>query len=72
MGIKGVVMDEDKRPTVCSIPDLAHVVLDNQISASSLFTWAGKNGLPGCRRIGQRYLVHIPTFMDWFLAGQGV
>ena len=51
-----------------SIPDLAKAY---PISESSLYAAAKEGRLPGCRRLGKRYLVHLPTFEAWLAGGMG-
>ena len=58
-------------PKVCGIPQLVKL-LDGAISEASLYSRANENSLPGCRRVGHRLLVHVPTFMEWLQSGQGV
>jgi hypothetical protein len=57
-------------PEVCSIPKLVEL-MDGAISEASLYSRANQGGLPGCRRIGHRLLVHVPTFLDYIASGTG-
>jgi hypothetical protein len=57
-------------PEVCSIPKLVELI-DGAISEASLYTRANQGDLPGCRRIGHRLLVHVPTFMEYLKSGYG-
>ena len=51
-----------------SIPELA---LDWGISESTLYSLAAQGRLPGCRRLGKRYIVDRATFNSWIQAGTG-
>lgn len=57
-------------PEVCSIPKLVSL-MDGAISEASLYSRANQGVLPGCRRIGHRLLVHVPTFVAWLKTGMG-
>ncbi len=65
-----VLADNKAWPEVCSIPKLVELI-DGAISEASLYSRAAENSLPGCRRVGHRLLMHVPTFMDWLRTGQG-
>lgn len=57
-------------PTVTSIPGLVKLI-DGAISESSLYERAKEGTLPGCRRVGHRFLCHVPTFFAWLVMGTG-
>ncbi len=64
-----MMLDKDW-PTVSSIPKLV-ALLDGAISESSLYKRAKEGTLPGCRRVGHRFLIHVPTFIGWIQSGTG-
>ena len=51
-----------------SIPVLA---LQTGLSEALLYQKANEGILPGCRRLGKRFLVHLPTFENWLKDGMG-
>ena len=51
-----------------SIPELA---TRTGLSESLLYSQANAGNLPGCRRIGRRFLVHVATFERWLADGWG-
>ena len=51
-----------------SIPELA---VRFGISEAVLYRQAGAGQLRGCRRVGHRFIVHLPTFEAWVMAGVG-
>jgi len=51
-----------------SIPELA---ARTGLSEFLLYSQANAGNLPGCRRIGRRFLVHVPTFERWLADGWG-
>jgi predicted DNA-binding transcriptional regulator AlpA len=56
-------------PTIgIDIPELSAIT---GLSESLLYSQANAGKLPGCRRIGRRYLVHVPTFERWLADGWG-
>jgi predicted DNA-binding transcriptional regulator AlpA len=57
-----------ERPMAVSIPDLARLT---GISEGLLYIKANADELPGCRRIGKRFLVHLATFEDYLKNGMG-
>ena len=61
---------EEGWPVVASIPKLVEL-MGGAISESSLYEQAKQNSLVGCRRIGHRLLVHVPTFVAWLAEGHG-
>jgi hypothetical protein len=57
----------------CSIDELVEIIGAGEIDRKSLYNAARRGDLAGTRRIGKRFLVHVPTFMNWFrTAGQTV
>ena len=50
------------------IPELAE---RTGLSEALLYSQANAGNLPGCRRIGRRFLVHAPTFQRWLADGWG-
>ena len=55
-------------PIAVSIPDLARLT---GLSEGLLYIKANAGELPGCRRIGKRFLVHLETFDDYLKSGMG-
>jgi predicted DNA-binding transcriptional regulator AlpA len=51
-----------------SIPELA---TEYGISEALLYSLANRGALPGCRRLGKRFVVHRQTFETWLQTGQG-
>ena len=51
-----------------SIPELA---ARTGLSEYLLYSQANAGNLPGCRRIGRRFLVHVPTIERWLADGWG-
>lgn len=41
------------------------------LGASLLYREANDGSLPGCRRIGNRFVIHLETFLDWMKSGNG-
>ena len=62
-----MVTDQKDRPGA-SIPELA---LEYGTSESLLYNLANQGKLPGCRRLGKRFVVHRETFEDWLKGGMG-
>ena len=58
----------DGLPLAVSIPDLSRLT---GLSEGLLYIKANEGDLPGCRRIGKRFLVHLETFNDYLKAGMG-
>ena len=56
------------RPLAYSIPDLARMT---GLSESLLYQKANEGALPGCRRIGRRFVIHGETFEAWLKSGAG-
>jgi predicted DNA-binding transcriptional regulator AlpA len=51
-----------------SIPELARM---HGVSEALLYRLAGERRLPGCRRVGHRFIVHLETFEEWVKSGTG-
>jgi predicted DNA-binding transcriptional regulator AlpA len=51
-----------------SIPELA---AEFGVSEALLYSLANQNKLPGCRRLGKRFVIHRLTFEAWLAEGQG-
>jgi hypothetical protein len=51
-----------------SIPELSE---RTGLSEALLYSQANEGQLPGCRRIGKRFLIHTATFENWLKAGMG-
>ena len=62
-----MVIAPDK-PIGVSIPELSKIT---GLSPSLLYGRANQGDLPGCRRIGKRFLVHLETFENYLKAGNG-
>jgi hypothetical protein len=61
---------EDQRKLAgASIPELAS---EWNVSEFLLRSLANQEKLPGCRRLGRRYVVDRETFTNWMKSGQGV
>ena len=59
---------QDGQRVAISIPEMA---VRTGLSECLLDAQANAGKLPGCRRIGRRYLVHVPTFEKWLADGWG-
>jgi excisionase family DNA binding protein len=57
-----------ERPLAVSIPELARLT---GLSEGLLYLKANAGKLPGCRRVGKRFLVHVATFEEWLKSGTG-
>ncbi len=55
-------------PLAVSIPRLARLT---GVSEGTLYLRANEGSLPGCRRIGKRWVVHLETFNDFLKSGMG-
>ena len=55
-------------PLAVSIPQLARLT---GVSEGTLYLRANEGSLPGCRRIGKRWVVHLETFNDYLKTGMG-
>ena len=58
----------DGLPLAVSIPELSRLT---GLSEGLLYIKANESCLPGCRRIGKRFLVHLETFNDYLKSGMG-
>jgi hypothetical protein len=56
------------KPMAVSIPELVRLT---GISEGLLYIKANSGELPGCRRIGKRFLVHLETFEAYLKSGMG-
>jgi predicted DNA-binding transcriptional regulator AlpA len=61
-------MLETEKRTGASIPELA---AEYGVSEALLYSLANCGELPGCRRLGKRFVVHRQTFENWLQAGRG-
>ena len=59
---------KEVKPTTVSMPAL-HVLTG--LSEGLLYLKANEGSLPGCFRIGKRFVVHLPTFEDYMGNGMG-
>ncbi len=57
-----------ERPMAVSIPQLA---IRTGLSEALLYQKANAGELPGCRRIGKRFFIHLETFENWVKEGTG-
>lgn len=60
--------EQKAKKVAASIPELA---VEYGVSESLLYSLANQNRLPGCRRLGKRFLVHRATFEQWLADGHG-
>ena len=51
-----------------SIPELAD---EYGVSEALLYSLANRGELPGCRRLGKRFVIHRETFENWLKGGMG-
>ena len=51
-----------------SIPDMAS---EYGVSEALLYGLANRGDLPGCRRLGKRFVIHRATFEEWLKTGTG-
>ena len=65
------VIQPEAQPTHQLAVSISELALLTGLSESLLYTQANANDLPGCRRIGQRFLVSLGKFMDWLDEGMG-
>ena len=56
------------RRVAVSIPEMSALT---GLSEGLLYAKANQGSLPGCRRIGKRFLVHIETFERYLETGMG-
>jgi hypothetical protein len=72
--VKGIQTSQERlmvtteRPIAVSIPDLSRLT---GLSEGLLYQKANEGNLPGCRRIGKRFLVHLETFTEYLKSGMG-
>ena len=50
---------------------ISKVALEYGVSEALLYSLANRGELPGCRRIGKRFVVHRETFEEWMKSGSG-
>ena len=55
-------------PLAVSIPELSRLT---GLSEGLLYIKANEGNLPGCRRIGKRFLIHLETFNEYLKGGMG-
>ena len=41
------------------------------VSEATLYSLANQGKLPGCRRLGKRFVIHRETFEGWLKTGTG-
>ena len=64
------VFNENGTPIIAmSIPQLAK---STGISETSLYLRANESALPGCRKIGGRWVVHVESFSEYLKTGTGL
>ena len=63
------VRPEDGKPIAVSIPQLARLT---GMSEGTLYMRANQAELPGCRKIGARWVVHLATFETYLKDGTGL
>ena len=51
-----------------SIPEMA---AEYGVSEALLYNLANRGELPGCRRLGKRFIIHRETFENYLRAGVG-
>ena len=59
---------KEVKPITVSKPEL-HVLTG--LSEGLLYLKANEGSLPGCRRIGKRFVVHLDTFEEYMRHGTG-
>ena len=60
--------EQSKDRPGASIPDMAS---EYGVSEALLYGLANRGELPGCRRLGKRFVVHRSTFENWLKTGTG-
>ncbi len=60
--------EQSKDRPGASIPDMAS---EYGVSEALLYGLANRGELPGCRRLGKRFVVHRSTFENWLKDGYG-
>ena len=65
--------DKDRRSDVGYVlgVDIPELAARTGLSEFLLYAQANAGQLAGCRRIGRRFLVHVPTFEKWLADGWG-
>tara|TARA_R100000306_G_C4368113_1_gene138618 strand:+ start:659 stop:883 length:225 start_codon:yes stop_codon:yes gene_type:complete len=56
----------EEEPLTVSIPRLSRLT---GVSEGTLYLMANQGTLPGCARIGKRWVVHLETFNDYLKKG---
>ena len=59
---------QQERRRGASIPEMA---LEYGVSEALLYGLANQGRLPGCRRLGKRFVIHRATFEAWVKSGHG-
>ena len=59
---------DQKNRLGASIPEVAS---EYGVSEALLYNLANRGELPGCRRLGKRFIIHRETFEDWIKSGMG-
>jgi hypothetical protein len=75
----GDIQKEVQEPVVDDLPvsedkeyvTVIELVRITGLSRSLLYARANDGELPGCRRLGSRILIHLPTFEDYLKTGNG-
>jgi excisionase family DNA binding protein len=67
MEVDGMGEQSKDRPGA-SIPDMAS---EYGVSEALLYGLANRGELPGCRRLGKRFVIHRATFEEWLKTGTG-
>ncbi len=60
--------EQSKDRPGASIPDMAS---EYGVSEALLYGLANRGELPGCRRLGKRFVIHRATFEEWLKTGTG-
>ena len=62
------LVEQSKDRPGASIPDMAS---EYGVSEALLYGLANRGDLPGCRRLGKRFVIHRATFEEWLKTGTG-
>jgi excisionase family DNA binding protein len=62
------LVEQGKDRPGASIPDMAS---EYGVSEALLYGLANRGELPGCRRLGKRFVIHRATFEEWLKTGTG-
>jgi excisionase family DNA binding protein len=62
------LVEQSKDRPGASIPDMAS---EYGVSEALLYGLANRGELPGCRRLGKRFVIHRATFEEWLKTGTG-